>query len=159
MAIEIERKFLVTTSSWRASARDGTRYRQGYVAITPQGVVRARSGGGNGYVTLKGPRVGARRAEFEYAVPAADADEIIDTLCDGRVVEKTRYRIRSGGLLWEVDEFHGANEGLVLAEVELAEERQAFQPPPWVGPEVTEDDRYANSSLATRPWTTWRHAV
>ncbi len=154
MAIEIEHKFLVVGPEWRTPA-PGIRYRQGYVVSSPSRVVRARSGGGKGYLTIKGPRTGLARLEFEYEIPPADADTIIDTLCDGRVVEKTRYRIAFGGLTWEVDEFHGANAGLVLAEVELADEAQVFDRPPWVGADVSHDTRYANSSLAVRPWTLW----
>lgn len=151
MSFEIERKYLVTDDGWRGRS-EGVRYRQGYLCTSPDATARVRVGGGTAFVTLKGKPVSTQRAlarpEFEYPIPLDDAEEIIDTLCGGRVVEKTRYRIPHGGVVWEVDEFHGQHAGLVLAEIELEHEDQTFAKPAWLGEEVTQDYRYANSWLA-----------
>jgi CYTH domain-containing protein len=118
--------------------------------------VRVRIAGDAGFLTVKGRAVGASRAEYEYAIPREHAEEMLDQLCQRPLVEKTRYRIPWGGLTWEVDVFHGDNAGLVVAEVELEDEGQAIDLPPWVGREVTGDGRYANASLVARPYATWR---
>jgi len=147
---EIERKFLVADPSWRGQA-EGIRYRQGYLAASPGTTVRVRVGGGRGVMTIKGPPgpSGLSRAEYEFPIPEDQANAIIDDLCGGRVVDKTRYRIDHAGDLWEVDTFHEAHEGLVLAEIELDAEDQEFAMPPWVGQEVTGDYRYTNAWLAS----------
>jgi CYTH domain-containing protein len=147
--VEIERKFLVTDPSWRGQA-PGIRYRQGYLAASPGITVRVRVGGGRGVLTIKGASSpsGISRAEYEFPVPEDQANEILDGLCEGRVVEKTRHRIDHGGFVWEVDDFHGAHEGLVLAEIELQDEDQEFEKPSWAGEEVTGDYRYTNAWLA-----------
>ncbi|MFE8644540.1 CYTH domain-containing protein [Sphingomonas sp. NCPPB 2930] len=152
MAIEIERKFLVTGDAWRAAP--GTRYSQGYLNRDKARTVRVRIAGDQGFLTIKGVSVGATRAEFEYPVPLADAQEML-SLCDGPVVQKTRHRVVHDGLAWEVDAFLGDNAGLVVAEIELASENQAFALPDWVGREVTGDPRYFNSSLAVHPFSAW----
>jgi adenylate cyclase len=151
---EVEHKFLVHSDGWRDSG-SGVRYRQGYLSVDAGCTVRVRVGGGAAYLTVKGPRKGVTRAEFEYPIPVADAEAMIGTLCGGRVVEKTRYRVPHEGVVWEVDEFHGANAGLVLAEVELERVGQPFTKPAWVGQEVTEDYRYTNAWLAENPGK-WR---
>ncbi len=153
MAVEIERKFLVTGDGWQG--HDGIRYRQGYLSVTAQCVVRVRIGGGHAYMTAKGSNTGIRRLEYEYPIPETDGNEIIDTLCDGRVVEKTRYRVPFGNFIWEVDEFHGANDRLLLAEIELENEEQPFVKPDWVGADVSEDPRYTNAMLAVHPFNNW----
>jgi CYTH domain-containing protein len=152
--IEIEHKFLVVSDEWRGVV-EGVRYRQGYVSRTDTATVRVRAGGGQGSVAVKGKRKGYTRAEFEYEIPIEHANTIIDTLTGGRVVEKTRYRIPYKGFVWEVDEFHGANTGLVMAEVELEYEGQHFEKPDWTGKDVTKDNRYANSQLAVVPYQEW----
>jgi CYTH domain-containing protein len=153
--IEIEHKFLVVSDAWRGLVQ-GVHYRQGYLSKTGGVTVRVRAGGGTGYVTIKGRRTGYARPEFEYEIPVDDANTMIDTLARGRVVQKTRYRILHRDLIWEVDEFHGANAGLVIAEVELEDEAQPFEKPEWVGDDVTLDNRYANSRLAIEPYREWR---
>lgn len=152
--LEIEHKFLVTNDGWRGQT-SGIRYRQGYLAGNESCVVRVRVGGDKAYLTIKGKRVGHTRAEYEYRVPASEADEMIDTLCGDRVVSKTRYRIPFRNHVWEVDEFHGANAGLILAEIELEQEGEAFETPEWVGEDVSQDDRYTNARLAEEPWGGW----
>jgi adenylate cyclase len=151
MALEIERKFLVTGEGWRAVALGpGLRLRQGYLpnggaATAP--VVRVRLAGADGFLTIKGPGL-LSRAEFEYPIPAADAEAMLASLCTPPVVEKTRTRVAHGGLVWEVDVFAGHLAGLVMAEVELASADQPFARPDWAGAEVTGDKRYQNNALA-----------
>jgi CYTH domain-containing protein len=154
MPQEIERKFLVASDAWRSGAA-GKRYRQGYLSTDPARTVRVRVAGDAGFLTVKGSSTGAARAEYEYPIPVAHAEEMLDALCLRPLVEKTRYRIPFGGLTWEVDEFAGDNAGLVVAEVEIEAENQAVALPPWVGREVTGDGRYANASLVARPYCTW----
>lgn len=154
MALEIERKYLVTSDAWRGGAV-GKLYRQGYLTTDAERAVRVRVAGDSGFLTVKGKPLGAVRAEYEYAIPRGEAEEMLDRLCLRPLVEKTRYRIPYGGLTWEVDEFAGENAGLVVAEVELRDEAEAVAPPPWVGREVTGDPRYANANLIARPFSTW----
>jgi CYTH domain-containing protein len=151
---EIERKFLVIGEDWRALAR-GTRYRQGYLSTVKERTVRVRTIDDAGFLTVKGLTVGATRVEYEYEIPAAEADEMLDTLCEQPIIEKNRYKIPFGGLTWEVDEFLGINAGLTVAEVELESEEQSFTKPDWIGEEVSDDPRYFNSNLIARPFSTW----
>ena len=154
MGVEIERKFLVRDDGWRRGA-EGRVYRQGYLSTDPDRTVRVRLSGGEAYLTVKGRAQGLSRAEFEYAIPAADAADLLDRLCLKPLIEKTRYRIAHGGRVWEVDEFHGENRGLVLAEVELEEPEEEVPLPGWVGREVTEDPRYQNANLVSKPFSRW----
>lgn len=153
MGKEIERKYLVTGQDWKESG-EGTLFRQGYLNSQKERVVRARTMGEKAVLTIKGITVGATRLEFEYEIPLDDCNQLLD-LCEQPIIEKTRYRIPHGGLVWEVDEFHGVNEGLVVAECELASEDQVVEKPDWVGAEVTSDPRYYNSNLIANPFTTW----
>jgi len=154
MAKEIERKFLVEGESWRALA-DGVAYRQGYLSTVKERTVRVRTIGDQGFLTIKGITVGATRSEFEYSIPAADANEMLDELCEKPIIEKNRYKIPQGDVTWEVDEFFGVNDGLIVAEVELQSEDQSVDKPDWVGEEVTGDPRYFNANLIANPFTTW----
>ncbi len=154
MAKEIERKFLVKGEAWKALAR-GTSYRQGYLNSVKERTVRVRTIDDRGYLTVKGITTGATRSEFEYEIPAADADAMLTDLCEKPLIEKNRYKIPAGKHTWEIDEFFGENQGLVVAEVELASEGQAFEKPDWVGGEVTGDPRYFNSNLIKHPFTKW----
>lgn len=152
MAIEIERKFLVKGDGWR-SLGSGIVYRQGYIGTqNPETTVRVRVIGEQGYLTLKGKTQGAVRAEFEYPIPVEDALEMLDTLCDRPLIEKTRYKIKQGELTWEVDEFIGDNQGLIIAEVELQQENQVIELPDWIAQEVTGDLRYYNVNLVKNPF-------
>lgn len=155
MGIEIERKFLLSSDAWRTGAH-GTLYRQGYLAVEKNRTVRVRRVGTKGFITVKGISTGASRAEYEYEIPATDADAMLDSLCLRPLIEKTRYCVTHRGFTWEIDEFHGENEGLVLAEIELASEDQPFDLPSWAGKEVTEDARYYNSRLVNRPFSQWQ---
>ena len=151
MGTEIERKFLVTGQSWKKPGA-GVQYRQGYLNTHKERVVRVRTMGGKAALTVKGVSVGASRLEFEYEIPVDDANQLLD-LCENPLIEKTRYRIEHGGLIWEVDEFHGVNKGLVIAECELEAEDQEIDKPNWIGDEVTGDPRYLNSNLVARTFT------
>ena len=154
MGIEIEHKFLVANDGWRQAATRQTRFSQGYLSRDPARTVRVRIAGEAAFLTIKGKTTGATRAEFEYAVPVADAQQLL-ALSDGPVVEKIRHLCPFEGMTWEVDEFLGANAGLVVAEIELASEHQAFERPAWLGDEVTGDGRYVNANLAVNPFSRW----
>jgi adenylate cyclase len=152
MATEIERKFLVVGDAWRQA--HPTRICQGYLNRDKERTVRVRIAGQQAFLTIKGKSVGASRPEFEYAIPLADAEQLL-LLCDGPVLEKNRHVLVHEGTTWEVDEFLGANAGLVVAEVELEHEDQPFAHPAWLGAEVTADPRYFNSNLAVEPYANW----
>jgi CYTH domain-containing protein len=154
LGTEIERKFLVAGDAWRGLGT-GTVFRQGYLSTEKERTVRVRVEGDRARLTIKGITVGATRAEFEYEIPVADAEEMLDDLCHQPIIEKTRRRIDAAGVVWEVDEFFGVNEGLVVAEVELESEDQEFDLPSWLGKEVTGDARYFNANLIARPFSTW----
>jgi adenylate cyclase len=154
MAQEIERKFLVDRDQLPALSA-GVRMVQGYIATASKVVVRVRIAGEQAFLTLKGPNRGAVRSEFEYPVPMADAEAMIEQLCDGPVIEKQRYLITHQGHTWELDVFAGDNQGLLVAEVELQSEHEAVVLPPWVSQEVTTDPRYYNVNLLTRPFKNW----
>lgn len=155
MAIEIERKFLVDLSLL-GELSGGTPIKQGYIQHSQGTTVRVRIKGDQGFLTLKSASRGLSRLEFEYPIPLADADEMLASLCSDRHIEKTRYVIPFGKHLWELDLFSGANEGLVIAEVELTSEKECIELPAWVTEEVSGDPRYANSSLVDRPFNTWQ---
>ena len=148
MALEIERKFLVASDDYRSGAIDSVRIRQGYLSRRPESTVRVRVCGERGYLTVKSKNSGMVRQDWEYEIPAADAEEML-LLCDGVVIDKTRHMVPVGDHVWEVDEFHAPHSGLTVAEVELSGEHDDPGPlPPWVGAEVTGDPRYYNSMLA-----------
>lgn len=154
MGLEIERKFLVLNDRWRHTAQ-GEILCQGYIPTRDARTVRIRRAGDRGYLTLKGPAVGLARPEFEYPIPLEDAQVMLETLCEPPLIEKTRYRLPLGDIVWEIDEFWGANQGLIVAEVELSSPEQAIALPEWIGAEVTADPRYQNSNLARHPYSTW----
>ena len=154
MGVEIERKFLLAADGWRALGVP-VLLRQGYLSSDPARVVRVRVEGEHACMTIKGQSVGATRGEWEYPIPLADANELLERLCEQPIVEKYRRRIDFAGNTWEVDEFLGANEGLVLAEIELGAEDQQFDKPEWIGDDVTGDRRYYNSNLVRHPFSSW----
>ena len=153
MGFEIERKFLVRDPSV-LEGRTGIAYRQGYLSLDPSRTVRVRQAGEHGFLTVKGRDHGGSRAEFEYEIPLDEAGALLD-LCERPLIDKTRYRIDHASLTWEVDVFHGANDGLIVAEVELERADQPVDLPDWVGDEVTSDPRYYNANLAARPYRSW----
>ena len=152
--VEIEKKFLVTSPGWKRHA-SGQAYRQGYLSTDPKRTVRIRVVGEKGILTIKGEKIGDTAPEFEYPIPVADARKLLDALCLRPLIEKTRYAIEHKGHTWEVDEFHGDNEGLVVAEIELNAEGERFERPEWIGKEVTKDFRYTNAKLVERPYAEW----
>jgi len=153
MGKEIERKFLVHGDAWREG--DGVEYRQGYLNTDKERTVRVRSAGDRAWLTIKGITRGATRAEYEYEIALEEGRQLLDELCAKPLIEKRRYRVTHDNLIWEIDEFFGDNEGLVVAEVELMSEDQAFEKPPWAGEEVTGDPRYYNANLVEKPYKQW----
>lgn len=154
MAKEIERKYLVKLEAW--TPRDpGKYYKQGYLNSQKERVVRVRIAGDKGQLTIKGITTGVTRAEFEYAIPTEEAGLMLDNLCEKPLIEKHRHKETHGGKVWEIDVFHGENEGLVVAEIELKSENEAFERPAWVGEEVSSDPRYFNSNLLKNPYKNW----
>ena len=161
MALEIERKFLVTSDTWRDAAHEVIPMAQGYIndqAAMDSGLqrasVRVRIAGDAAFLNLKSRELGRSRQEFDYEIPVDDARALL-ALCVGGVIDKRRHLVRHGAHLWEVDEFRGDNAGLVVAEIELDAVDEAFERPPWLGVEVTESARYYNLALATRPYVQW----
>ena len=156
MGVEIERKFLLKDDSWRAHVERSKRFAQGYLASGETATARVRLAGDQAWLTIKGRRAGISRHEFEYPIPADHAQQILEALCGGRVVEKIRHWIPFAGHTWEIDEFEGVNAGLVLAEVELGGPDESVEIPGWIGCEVSEDPRYYNAYLAEHPYRGWK---
>lgn len=152
MAVEIERKFLVTGLDWRTTT--GVSFSQGYLNRDKHRTVRVRIAGNKAYLTIKGITEGITRAEFEYEIPVSDAENLL-MLCEKPLIQKIRHIIPYKNFKWEVDEFLGDNLGLVVAEIELTSEIESFEKPSWIGEEVTHDPRYFNSNLAQNPYNTW----
>ena len=159
MSLEIERKFLVTSGAWRAAVRSSLSMRQGYLGLGARASVRVRIAADRAWLNLKSRVTGPVRHEFEYAIPLADAEQMLATMTEGAVVEKVRHRVPWHGVEFEIDEFQGVNAGLVVAELELEAIDAPYPRPPWLGLEVTDDVRYYNSSLASDPWSRWGPAV
>lgn len=155
MGTEIERKFLVVDDTWRADAVSATPLVQGYLGRVEQCSVRVRTGGGIAFLNIKGKTVGVQRAEYEYEIPVADAEEMLATLCGTHVVAKTRHIVPFAGHEWEVDVFEGPNAGLVVAELELETADASFETPAWAGDDVSHDTRYYNAALAECPYSSW----
>jgi adenylate cyclase len=155
MGKEIERKFLVK-GDFKPFVSKQTRIVQGYLSSVPERTVRVRIKGDKGYITIKGigNASGASRFEWEREVPVNEIEELLK-ICEPGVIDKTRYLVKAGPHTFEVDEFHAENKGLVLAEIELGSEAEAFQKPDWLGEEVTGDTRYYNSMLMKNPFTRW----
>ena len=152
MGVEIERKFLLKNSDWKQYAEKSIRMKQQYLPFQEKsGTGRIRIAGDHAFLTLKTRVKGISRGEFEYEIPLEDADRIMELICQGFSVEKTRYIVPFAGKIWEIDEFAGDNAGLILAEIELNSEDEKFELPPWIGEEVTGDFHYYNSYLAEHP--------
>ncbi|MGM9789710.1 MAG: CYTH domain-containing protein [Candidatus Cryptobacteroides sp.] len=156
MAQEIEKKFLVA-GEFKESAKKATRITQGYLSSVPERTVRVRVKGEKGYITVKGigNDSGASRFEWEKEIPVEDVRDLLK-ICEPGVIDKTRYLVDCDGHTFEVDEFYGDNEGLVVAEVELGDENEAFTRPSWLGEEVTGDKKYYNSMLMKNPYKNWK---
>ncbi|MDA9792004.1 CYTH domain-containing protein [Schleiferiaceae bacterium] len=154
MAKEIERKFLVAHQAWRESVNTIHVFKQGYLSYDSERTVRVRATEVTGYLTIKGITEGLTRDEFEYEIPLADALALLQ-LCERPAIEKKRYIVPNGAHYWEVDVFEGVNEGLVVAEIELGSEDEAFEKPSWLGNEVSGDRKYSNSALSLHPFKNW----
>ena len=157
MGREIERKFLLSEDVC-TDRDDGVEYLQGYIPGTEKSVVRIRIMGERAVITIKSRlnNEGIERLEYEYPIPVDDAAEILELICSKPLIEKTRYKIVHAGKEWDVDCFHGVNDGLLLAEIELDTEDEAIELPSWVGEEVTDDVRYLNINLSKNPFMKWR---
>jgi adenylate cyclase len=151
--VEIERKFLVRGEPWH-EAESRLHLRQGYLVSGGPATVRVRVGPEMAWLTVKGPTSGLSREEFEFTIPRHDGESLL-ALCGEVIVEKTRHHVTVGRHCWEIDVFEGANAGLVVAEIELEREDEVFERPAWLGEEVSFDERYRNSQLARRPYSTW----
>lgn len=154
MAIEIERKFLVKETPFQL-AKKSEQITQGYLINDQHKVVRIRKKGTEYYLTIKGNTIGLSRLEYEFLIPEKDAEEIQKYFCKDSMIHKTRHYVEFQGHTWEVDEFHGENEGLVVAEIELDSEDESFEKPEWIGDEVSNDERYYNMNLSTLPFSNW----
>ncbi len=154
MGREIERKFLLSENIC-VERDDGVDYVQGYIPGTEKCVVRVRIMGDEAVLTVKSLLEGITRLEYEYSIPVDDAAEMLELVCEKPLIEKTRYKILYAGNEWDVDYFHGVNNGLLLAEVELSSEDEVVELPPWVGEEVTDDMRYLNVNLSENPFLSW----
>jgi len=159
--IEIERKFLLKNNNWKQQVSHSTKIRQGYFAHggsagqPAKASLRVRIDGEKANINIKSATLNMRRMEYEYPVPIAEAIEMLDQLCEMPQIDKTRYRIKAGRHTWEIDEFYGENEGLLVAEIELSSEDESFEKPAWLGKEVTEDVRYYNVNLIKQPYKDW----
>ena len=158
MGTEIERKFLIVSDEWRGLAT-GVEYRQGYLSASKERTVRVRIAGDTAFLTIKGPASGISRMEYEYPIPVEDARVLLAELCEQPIIEKKRSKIDYQEFVWEVDEFFGENEGLLVAEIELDRDDQEFAKPPWVGEEVSSDRRYSNAGLVKNPYLHWKSPV
>lgn len=154
MAIEIERKFLIKKKPFSIAKRS-LKINQGYIINEKSKVIRVREKGDDYFLTIKGNNIGISRLEYDFPISKEDAKELIFHFCKTTLIEKTRHYIEHKGHTWEVDEFHGKNNGLIVAEIELESEDEKFEIPDWVGEEVTQDDRYYNMNLAIHPFTSW----
>ncbi len=151
--IEIERKFVVSQGKWKPSSQ-GIKIIQGYLSVNLVSTIRIRIAGEKAFLTIKGKTVGIKRTELEYEIPEKEG-YILLKMCQGGLVEKTRYKEKIGNLIWEVDVFEGLNKGLVIAEVELSDENEKVEIPEWVEKEVSDDKRFFNSYLSSKPFSTW----
>jgi len=155
MAKEIEHKFLLRNDRWRSQVERSARLRQGYLTSDARCSVRVRIANDQGFLNIKSGTLGIQRSEYEYPIPLAEAEEILDTLCEKPLLEKTRHYLHFGEHLWEIDEFAGDNAGLIVAEVELRRIDDPFARPDWLGDDVSHDIRYYNSQLARHPYRNW----
>jgi adenylate cyclase len=155
MADEIERKYLLRSDSWRTESKKQVFMQQAYLTDVKKSSVRVRIAGEKAYLNLKSATLGITRKEYEFEIPLEDGKEILEHLCDGPIIEKTRYYVPYQGHTWEIDEFKGKNTGLVVAEIELKDAQEEFKHPEWIGEEVSHDKRYYNVCLVKQPFNAW----
>lgn len=159
MAIEVEHKFLLANDGWREHVSHSVNYRQGYLSSQANTSIRVRISDEQAWLNIKSATIGSHRHEYEYEIPLHDANEILNNLCRKPLIEKTRHFVINDGNTWEIDEFYGDNQGLIVAEIELNEVGESFLKPSWVGREVTDDLRYYNNNLALYPYSEWKNAA
>ena len=155
MGIEIERKFLVKNNNWRKQVSPGVKYIQGYFTSNEHCSIRIRLEGNQAAINIKSATIDITRLEYNYPVPVVDAREMLENLCEKPLIEKTRYHLRHDGRDWDIDEFSGENQGLVVAEIELDNIEETFSRPDWLGKEVSDDPRYYNVCLVRHPYSKW----
>ncbi len=155
MAIEVEHKFLLANDAWREEVHHSVHYKQGYLSGSPLSSVRVRISDSQAWLNIKSATLGTHRQEFEYEIPPADANLMLDDLCHKPLIEKMRHFVYRGRHVWEIDEFMGENQGLVVAEIELSQIGESFTKPAWIGEEVTHDLRYYNNNLGKNPYVNW----
>ena len=155
MAYEIERKFLVINDDWKSQVSNSAYYRQAYLDGNDRSSVRVRIADSQAWLNIKSATLGIQRTEYEYEIPVSDAGEMIANLCQGAAIEKWRHFVPHAGHVWEIDVFEGANQGLVVAEIELDDVAESFEKPPWIGAEVSDDPRYYNVCLVEHPYSDW----
>jgi adenylate cyclase len=155
MATEIERKFLLASDDWRREVTEHTDLVQGYLSRGKNSAIRVRIKGEQAHLNIKHTIDGIHRLEYEYPIPIGDAREMLERVALRPLIDKTRHHVRRGPHLWEIDEFHGDNAGLVVAEVELSAADEEFERPAWLGTEVSDDARYYNSNLSEHPYSRW----
>jgi len=155
MALEVEHKFLLANDDWRTEIKHSVHYKQGYLSSSPLSSVRVRISDSHAWLNIKSATIGTYRQEFEYEIPLADANAILDELCHKPLVEKMRHFVYRDQHIWEIDEFMGENAGLIVAEIELSQIGESFEKPDWLGAEVTDDLRYYNNNLTKNPFKDW----
>ena len=155
MANEIERKYLIINDAWKALADDGMQIIQGYMGSNEKSSIRIRINGDKANLNIKSKTIGIKRSEYDYKIPLKEAKEMLETLCDKPLIEKTRYHVKHENNVWEIDVFAGENEGLIVAEIELDATDETFNLPDWIGEEVSNDPRYYNICLVTHPFKQW----
>ncbi len=159
MAQEIEHKFLIKNNDWVEHVDKSSEYKQGYLISDDKRSIRVRISNNTAWLNIKSASIGTLRQEYEYEIPLEEGKEILNTLCEKPMIEKIRHFVPYKQHLWEIDVFSGDNEGLVVAEVELSKVGEAFEKPPWLGNEVTDDIRYYNNQLCKNPYKDWKHTV
>ena len=159
MAIEIEHKFLLANESWRDCVTHSVEYRQGYLSAQATSSIRVRISDNHAWLNIKSATIGTHRHEYEYEIPRADAEEILSELCKKPLIEKIRHFITDNGHIWEIDEFYGENQGLIVAEIELSAIGESFEKPAWLGEEVTHELRYYNNNLSNHPYSQWSESA
>ena len=155
MATEIERKFLLLSDAWRSDVTESIEMKQAYLLGSKKASVRIRISGQSANLNIKSATIGITRKEYEIPLPLADAQEMLTGLCEEPAIEKTRHIVPNGPHRWEIDQFHGVNDGLIVAEIELRDENESFEKPDWLGKEVSDDIRYYNVKLIHHPYNTW----
>ncbi|MBL3526569.1 MAG: CYTH domain-containing protein [gamma proteobacterium endosymbiont of Lamellibrachia anaximandri] len=155
MPVEIERKYLVINNKWKIQVESEATLKQGYLATLPNASIRVRVAKGCAHLNIKSVTLGISRSEYEYEIPLEEGEEILANLTAGPIIDKVRYKVRCGNHIWDLDLFHGDNEGLIVAEVELDAEDETFEMPEWAGEEVSGDPKYYNASLVKRPYCDW----